>query len=102
MALENYIKDLSPKDKQAFKDGNAISINALMDQIRGFDETHSKTSRSRRCAEKVEGFLGILKGFLGGLAPFLQQTPEISSLVIGGVNLIVDVRLNFQDRKSVV
>lgn len=91
LALAEHIKDLSPEEKEAFSSGNAISIEALLGQIREFDETHSQTSRSRRCAGRVEQFFAALQGYLGGLAPFLQQATPISSLVIGGVNFIIGV-----------
>lgn len=93
-ALANQINDLSPEEQQAFKRGNDISIESLLSQINLFDETHRQASRSRRCAERVEQFLTALQGYLKGLAPFLQQADPISSLVIGGVNLIIDVCIN--------
>lgn len=88
------MKEISPLEQQAFNCGNAISIESLMSQIKLFDETHHQTSRSRRCAERVEQFLTALQGYLKGLAPFLQQAEPISSLVIGGANLIIDVSIN--------
>lgn len=90
-ALANQIKNLSPEEQQAFNHGNAISIESLLSEIKLFDETHRQASRSRRCAGRVEQFLTALQGYLKGLAPFLQQADPISSLVIGGVNLIIDV-----------
>lgn len=93
LALTDHIKDLSPDEKKAFINGNHISIEGLMDGIREFDAIHSKPSRTRRCAERVEKFLTILKGYVKGLTPLIQQAPEISSVVIGGVNLIIDVCL---------
>lgn len=93
LALADHIKDLSPAEQQAFVGGNSLSIEVLMDHIRQFDENHSQTSRSRSCAERIEKFLGILGGYVKGLVPFTSQTP-IASLVIGGINFIIDVCLN--------
>lgn len=93
-ALANHIKDLSPAEQQAFNNGNNISIESLLSQINLFDETHRQTSCSRRCAERVQQFLTALQGYLKGLAPFLQQAEPISSLMIGGANLIIDVGIN--------
>lgn len=62
-----------------------------MSQIHLFDETHRQASRSRRCAERVQLFLTALQGYLKGLAPLLQQVEPISSLIIGGASLVIDV-----------
>lgn len=92
-ALADHAKDLSPAEKHAFDRGNTISIESLMSQINLFDETHRQTSRSRRCAERVQQFLTALQSYLKGLAPFLQKAEPMSALVIGGANLIIDVSI---------
>lgn len=93
-ALANHIHDLSPAEQQAFDRGNHLSIESLMIEIRLFDQTHHHTSRSRRCAERVQQFMTALQDYLKGLAPFLQQAGPIPSLVLGGANLIIGVSIN--------
>ncbi|KAL0631967.1 hypothetical protein Q9L58_009170 [Maublancomyces gigas] len=96
-AVANLIKDLSPAEQQAFNRGNDLSIESLMSQINLFDETHHQTSRSRRCADRIQQFLTALQGYMKGLAPFLQQVEPISSLIIGGANVIIDLGLRFAE-----
>lgn len=68
-------------------------MEALLMQIRAFDEVHNQTSRSRQCAERVEKFVSALQGYLKGVSPLLQQAGPITSTIIGGVNLMLDVSL---------
>ncbi|KAL0632593.1 hypothetical protein Q9L58_008524 [Maublancomyces gigas] len=66
-----------------------------MSQINLFNEVHRQTSRSRYCAERVQNFLTALQGYLKAFTPILQQAEPISSLVIGGATLVIQLGLKF-------
>lgn len=95
LALERHKQNLTPEELKAFSAGNNISPDQLLADVRNFDMTHSENSHSRKCATRVEGFLTVLNGYLVSVGVITQHSPEVSSVVVGGIKLIVDVRQNF-------
>lgn len=87
-ALHRYGQKLSPAHRQTFIDSSA---GGLIDTIKRLNEQHSTESRFRNAAVKVQGFLEVVDGYLTVLCIGIQQHPDISALVIGGLKLFVDV-----------
>lgn len=94
LALKKHTDTLSPGELHAFNTAANITPETLLKQVQTFDEAHRQESRFRECAPRVEGVLKILDRYLGPLAIFIGHSPEISSLVVGGVKLIVDVYID--------
>ena len=67
---------------------SADGIRAI---IEGLNQRHAEESVTRQCADKVKGFLEVADGYLKVINIFIQHHPEISSLVVGGLKLFVDV-----------
>jgi hypothetical protein len=88
-ALERHKLGLSDVQKQAFHGASAIK---LMDIVQELNQQHNKESLTRRSAMKVQRFLEVTDGYLTLLGIFSQFNPEISSIVVGGLKLFVDVR----------
>lgn len=95
LAIKRHIDALSLEERQEFDIGAQITPQALIARVQHFDRTHSQGSHLRACATKVDGFLKILDQYLKPLAICIGHSPGISSLVVGGVKLIVDVRCLF-------
>lgn len=91
LAVKRHIEALSPEERQAFDTGAQITPQALVARIQDFDRMHSQNSRLRACANRVDKFLTILDQYLKPLAICIGHSPGISSLVVGGVKLIIDV-----------
>jgi len=94
-ALRRHIDKLSPDEKQAFISGNTITPAALVKEARNYDEAHRKTSYSRRCASRVETVLRGVDGFMVPVAIMTGHSPDISSLVVGAVKLVIQLGLKF-------
>ena len=79
-----YVASLSGEDKAAFK--SAPNIIERLQEIQG-------KNKSLICSltPRVERVLQCVRTFIGSLAIFIQQNPEISSLVVGGVNCVLTV-----------
>lgn len=92
--MKEHIDALSPVERDAFNKGAQITPEELMEKIRGFDELHCRESQFRRCTSGIETFLKTLDLYLKPLSICIGHSPAISSLVVGGVKLIVDVRLS--------
>jgi hypothetical protein len=90
-ALRRHIDKLSPDEKQAFIGGNIITPAALMKEARNYDEAHKQTSYSRRCASRVENILRGVDGFMVPVAIMTGHSPDISSLVVGAIKLVIQV-----------
>ena len=83
--IQKYINTLSDDDKAAFRTAEDIIEHLQKIQSNGKKlVTSSLTSR-------VEKVLQCVKTFMGSLSIFIQQSPEISSLVVGGINCILTV-----------
>ncbi|KAF8248643.1 hypothetical protein K440DRAFT_642062 [Wilcoxina mikolae CBS 423.85] len=88
-ALRRHMEILSPDEKIAFEGGYSILPEQLIAQIKSHDDTHNDASRARRCASRVQGFLKALNGYLDPVAIMAGHSPQITSLVVGGLKLIV-------------
>ena len=84
-AMQEYVSKLSDDDKEAFKSAPDI-IGRLQEM-----QCNSKSPISNSLMTRVERVLQCIKNFMGSLAIFIQQSPEISSLVVGGVSCILTV-----------
>jgi hypothetical protein len=69
----------------------SISIEDLFTKVSEFDSAHNGKATCRRCAEPVTRFLRIIEQFMQGVAIGIQSYPEISSLVVGAVRIVIDV-----------
>lgn len=84
-AIQKYVEELSDDDKEAFL--SAPNVIERLQDMQGNGESLVSSSLTTR----VEKVLQCVKHFMGSLGIFIQQSPEISSLVVGGVNCILTV-----------
>ena len=84
-AIQSYVKKLSDDEKAAFRSAPDI-IDHLHDM-----QSKRKSLISSSHISRVEKVLQCVKGFMGSLSICIQHNPEISSLVVGGVNCILTV-----------
>jgi hypothetical protein len=95
-AIQKHIDKLPEAEKQAFRQANAtISPDSLLERIRTLDTLHVSKSSFRPHAEKIAKFLSLLDRLLGGISIAIQANPDISSIAVGGVKLIVDIAMGF-------
>ena len=85
MATQEYVKKLSGDDKAAFL--SAPDVIECLQEI----QCNGKSLISSSLSSRVEKVLQCVKHFMGSLGIFIQQSPEISSLVVGGVNCVLMV-----------
>ena len=86
-AIQEYIDNLSDDDKTAFQ-----SATDVMERIGELQKDKSCTSNSQPSQmQKVQKVLECVKLFLGSVVICIQQNPEISSLVVGGLNCVLTV-----------
>ena len=86
-ATQEYIDHLSDDDKVAFQSATDIMEKLGELQQGRFRISSSHTTR----VQKVQKVLQCVKQFLGSIAICIQHHPEISSLVVGGLNCILTV-----------
>lgn len=91
LALERHIETLTDEEKAAFSQIGDMNTESLLQAVEKLDAEHQAGSTSRRCATKIKGFLDAVNGYLNALAVMVQHSPEISSLIVGGLRLVVDV-----------
>lgn len=84
-AIQEYIGKISNDDKEAFR--NAPDIIERLQEMQSNKKPRIPSSFTTR----VENVLQCVRCFMSSLAIFIQQSPEISSLVVGGVNCILTV-----------
>ena len=85
-AIQEYMDNLSDDDKAAFQ-----SATDVMEKIGELQQGKSRTPSSPTRMQKVQNVLQCVKKFLGTVAICIQQNPEITSLVVGGLNCILTV-----------
>jgi hypothetical protein len=87
-----HMQLLSPTEQQAFTDGRSISPDDLLAEIRRRDVQHAEGSRPRKCLAHVQGFFQAVEGYFKPVAVMVGYGPDFSSLAVGGVYLVVQVR----------
>lgn len=94
-AVEEFKKRLTDEERDAFCQANTrISAEQLYEHVAKLDAMDKKT-KPRKAIEDVSRFLRLLNQLVGGVSIGIQASPEISSLVIGGAKLIIDMAMNF-------
>ena len=84
-AIQEYVNKLSDDDKAAF-----LSAPDIIEHLKEM-QCNGKSLISSSLTARVEKVLQCVKHFMGSLGIFIQHSPEISSLVVGGVNCILTV-----------
>lgn len=91
-ALQQHINKLDASERSAFNTSyHDITPEDLLSRVREYDDEHSQEATFRRCAEPVAKILRVIEQFMQGVAIGIQSSPEISSLVVGAVRVIIDV-----------
>jgi hypothetical protein len=95
-ALAKTLGKLSEGEKAAFLQASkTIDERTLLLGVRTYDAAHKSESSFRPHAERLSKFLDLLNRFMGGVAIGIQASPEVSSLVVGSVRVVIDLALNF-------
>jgi hypothetical protein len=93
VALQRHLEKLDQAERVAFeKASQDISVEELLANVKEFDNAYNRKATCRRCTEPVGRFLRIIEQFMNGVAIGIQSYPEISSIVVGAVRLVIDVR----------
>lgn len=91
-ALNQHLQKLSTSERRIYQTGyHDITPEGLLDLVREYDTKHAKESQFRRCAEPVAKVLQVIEQFMQGIAIGIQSNPEISSIVVGAVRVVIDV-----------
>ena len=86
-AIQEHINNLSTEDKVAFQ-----SATDVMKKLGELQQVKSPTSSSHTTrTQKVQKVLQCVKQFLASVAICIQHSPEISSLVVGGLHCVLTV-----------
>lgn len=86
-AIQKYIDNLPDDDKDAFQ-----SATDVMKKLGELQQDNSRISSSHTTrVQKVQKVLQCVQQFLGSIAICIQHSPEISSLVVGGLHCILTV-----------
>ena len=84
-AIQKFVDSLSGDDKTAFQTSSDI-----MERLQAMQcDQNSRISSS--LTMRVRKVLKCVSHFMGSIAIFIQSNPEISALVVGGVNCILTV-----------
>ena len=86
VALQKHIDKLSDDDKAAFR-----SAKDVMERLGELQQDRSRISDSH--TTRVQNVLQCVKQFLGSTTICIQHSPEISSLVVGGLNCVLTVSI---------
>lgn len=96
LAVQKHLSELPQLARDTLTQAsNTIDLDNLFQSIRNYDTTHKHISKFRPQAEKLSKFIGLLDRFMGGVAIGIQASPDIASLVVGGVRLAIDIVVHF-------
>lgn len=96
-AIQEHVDNLSDDDKVAFQSATDV-IQKLGELQRGKSRIFRSQTSETTYIQKVQRVLQCVKQFIGSIAICIQHSPQISALVVGGLNCILSVgtpRLTF-------
>ena len=96
LAIQEHIDKLPESEKEIFREASeTINEQTLLAKIREYNAQHAHDSSFRPQAERLSKLLGILDRFMGGVAIGIQANPEISSIIVGGIRIVIDLAIDF-------
>jgi len=96
LAIERHLNTLPEADKEAFRQASKqIANESLLSQVKAYDEDHKQVSQFRPHAEALSLFLIVLGRFMAGVAIGIQANPEISSIAVGAMRIVIELALSF-------
>ena len=96
LAVQRFIQKIPKAEKDAFREASeTIDEDNLLSRARACDEKHKQSSSFRPQAEPISKFLNFLNHFMGGVAIGIQAYPEILSLAVGAVRVVIDLAIGF-------
>jgi ankyrin repeat domain-containing protein 50 len=96
LAIEKHLDALPEAEKEVFRESSKkMTEDNLVLRIKTCDARHERHSRFRPQAETLSKFLGLLNRFMAGIAIGIQANPDISSIIVGAVRVVIDLAINF-------
>ncbi|KAG9558105.1 hypothetical protein KCU71_g10405, partial [Aureobasidium melanogenum] len=96
VAIQNHLDKLPETERKVLAQANStITPDGLVAKIKLMDTEHASKSSFRPHATTVAKLLSLLDRLLGGTAIAIQANPDISSIAVGGVKLVVDTAMQF-------
>ena len=96
LALERHLRDLPESDKRAFRDASKnMTDTNLLDKVRDYDRDHKSRSHFRPRTDSITRFLGVLDRFIAGVALGIQANPDISSIIVGAMRVVITLAIDF-------
>jgi hypothetical protein len=97
IAIKKHIDKLPESEKDVFFRAASHPINEhdLLAQIQQYDAQHAHHSSLRPQTERLSRVLGILDRFMGGVVIAIQANPDLSSIIVGGIRVVIDLAIDF-------
>jgi ankyrin repeat domain-containing protein 50 len=96
LAIKRHLEKIPDAEKEAFREASkTMDEDNLLSMAQSCDESHQQSSAFRPQAERLSKFLELLNRFMDGVAIGIQSNPEISSIVVGAVRVVINVAVNF-------
>jgi ankyrin repeat domain-containing protein 50 len=96
LAIERHLDKIPDAEREVFREAaKMMDEKSLLSMARSCDERHQQDSAFRPQAERLSKFLELLNRFMDGVAIGVQSNPEISSIVVGAVRVVINIAVNF-------
>lgn len=98
LAIQRHLDKITDTEREAFREASkTITEGNLLSKARACDDAHKQSSSFRPQTARLSKFLNLLNRFMGGIAIGIQAYPEISSLVVGAVRIVIDLAIDFME-----
>ena len=96
MAIERHLNSLPEPEREAFRQASTkLTAENILLKVQLYDDEHKSESRFRPQAENITRFSKILDHFMAGITIAIQASPNIPSVVVGAVRVVIDVAIGF-------
>lgn len=92
-AWDMHWQELTEEERIAWsRDRAEISPLKVQKTVESLDKSHKERAITRQWADKTLRFLRAVETLMAGAAIGIQQYPDVSSIVVGVIRVIVNVR----------
>jgi hypothetical protein len=86
-----HFENLSAQEKAIWCFKETVTPLRVQKTVENWDKQHKERSVTRRIAEKTLRFLRALENLMAGAVIGIQQYPDVSSIIIGVLRVVINV-----------
>jgi len=96
LAINRHLQSIPEAQRERYRGAaGTLTEKNLFDNLAACDENHKNASLMCQRSEALQNALRFLDRFMNSIAIIVQANPDISSIVVDGARIVLDVAIGF-------